>query len=76
MPGVYSTAVGYAGGHTPNPDYRCASYAALPVCRLISRWRLPTMRCGREVCSGLTGHNEVVQVVWDPSKVQQEAVDL
>jgi peptide-methionine (S)-S-oxide reductase len=38
LPGVYSTAVGYAAGHTPNPTYR-------------------------EVCSGLTGHNEVVLVV-------------
>ena len=44
IPGVYSTAVGYAGGYTPNPNYD-------------------------EVCSGLTGHNEVVRVVFDPSKV-------
>ncbi len=42
--GVYSTAVGYAAGHTPNPSYE-------------------------EVCSGLTGHNEVVLVVFDPTKV-------
>ncbi len=46
-PGVYSTQVGYAGGHTPNPTYR-------------------------EVCSGLTGHAEVVRVVYDPSKVGYE----
>jgi peptide-methionine (S)-S-oxide reductase len=42
--GVYSTAVGYAGGSTPNPTYR-------------------------EVCSGLTGHNEVVQVAFHPERV-------
>jgi peptide-methionine (S)-S-oxide reductase len=47
VPGVYSTAAGYAGGLTPNPDYR-------------------------EVCSGLTGHNEVVRVVYDPKKVSYE----
>ncbi len=40
--GVYSTAVGYAGGSTPNPSYE-------------------------EVCSGLTGHTEVVLVVYDPN---------
>ncbi len=44
LPGVYSTAVGYAGGHTPNANYR-------------------------EVCSGRTGHTEVVQVVFDPKVV-------
>ena len=43
-PGVYTTAVGYAGGYTPNPSYE-------------------------EVCSGRTGHTEVVLVVYDPTKV-------
>jgi peptide-methionine (S)-S-oxide reductase len=46
-PGVYATAVGYAGGYTPNPTYE-------------------------EVCSGLTGHNEVVLVVYDPAQVSYE----
>jgi len=46
-PGVFSTAVGYAAGLTPNPSYE-------------------------EVCSGLTGHNEVVLVVFDPSKTNLE----
>jgi peptide-methionine (S)-S-oxide reductase len=47
IPGVISTAVGYAGGQTPNPNYR-------------------------EVCSGRTGHAEVVLVAYDPSKVTYE----
>ncbi|GIU67228.1 peptide methionine sulfoxide reductase MsrA [Candidatus Phycosocius spiralis] len=42
--GVYSTAVGFSAGYTPNPTYE-------------------------EVCSGLTGHNEVVLVVYDPNRI-------
>ena len=45
--GVFTTAVGYAVGHTPNPTYR-------------------------EVCTGMTGHNEVVFVVFDPRLVSYE----
>jgi len=45
--GVYSTAVGYAAGITPNPTYR-------------------------EVCTGMTGHNEVVLVVFNPGRVSYE----
>ncbi|AEB56675.1 peptide-methionine (S)-S-oxide reductase MsrA [Ectopseudomonas mendocina] len=49
QPGVFSTAVGYAGGMTPNPTYE-------------------------EVCSGLTGHTEVVLVVFDPQQTSFEAL--
>jgi peptide-methionine (S)-S-oxide reductase len=49
MPGVFTTAVGYAGGFTPNPTYE-------------------------EVCSGLTGHAEVVRVVLDPRVVGYDAL--
>lgn len=47
--GIYSTAVGYAGGFTPNPSYE-------------------------EVCSGLTGHAEVVQVAFDPAVIPYDGL--
>ncbi|CAA0123718.1 Peptide methionine sulfoxide reductase MsrA [Halioglobus japonicus] len=49
IPGVFTTAAGYAAGLTPNPTYQ-------------------------EVCSGKTGHNEVVLVVFDPAQVSYEAL--
>ena len=49
LAGVYTTAVGYAAGHTPNPTYR-------------------------EVCTGMTGHNEVVLVVYRPEEVGFDAL--
>lgn len=49
IPGVHVTAVGYAGGTTPNPTYK-------------------------EVCTGMTGQNEVVLVVYDPKAVSYEAL--
>lgn len=49
LEGVFTTAVGYAGGYTPNPTYE-------------------------EVCSGGTGHTEVVRVVYDPAAVAYETL--
>lgn len=49
LEGVYTTAVGYAAGITPNPSYQ-------------------------EVCSGMTGHNEVVLVVYDPEIISLEKI--
>ena len=49
LPGVHSTAAGYAGGCTPNPTYE-------------------------ETCTGLTGHTEAVQVVYDPAQVSYETL--
>ncbi len=45
--GIFSTAVGYAGGYTPNPTYD-------------------------ELCTGLTGHNEVVNVIFDPTIISYQ----
>ncbi len=49
LEGVYTSAVGYAGGLTPHPTYE-------------------------EVCSGLTGHNEVVLVVFDPRRIAYQSL--
>lgn len=48
-PNIFSTAVGYSGGFTPNPTYE-------------------------EVCTGMTGHNEVVRVIYDPALTPYKAL--
>ncbi|MFK8068418.1 MAG: peptide-methionine (S)-S-oxide reductase MsrA [Gammaproteobacteria bacterium] len=49
LEGVYSTAVGYAGGFTPNPTYQ-------------------------ELCTGMTGHTEVVLIIFDPEEISYESL--
>lgn len=49
LPGIYTTAVGYSAGYTPNPTYE-------------------------EVCSGMTGHNEVVLIVFDPEVITLDTI--